>query len=204
MSYSKYEVVDYLIHSDTQYKLHLAQGLDNPGWAVGWTEPRGKILRTVFTSKSEKSSKEHFLKIYSRGPRELRDFQKQRVYNWENEVVLPNNTELTESKIKNLANRVHEYINQFYQRSKPELNLGYKRNFCYYDTKTHAIFLNKKGYNSLYVLHELAHAYNYYKYDGGHGASFVKIATMLYEEFMGIDHGELSNGIMDYKLVVAE
>ncbi len=194
-------------HYDAQSDAYLVMGthqrpdLKKPFNVVAWHSRHNKKLIDIKTFDSQTGARAHFSAALTapeapEHPLLDRDWQKDRLYKWENSFLNDSSARINKKEALALIRRVCKD----YNISEPELEwCAAKKGGAAYVIDEHKIYFSDRDAVSL--LHELAHAIDAVRHDkepdsgAEHAPAFVWLAIELYNRYAGIR--------MDYMIVSA-
>lgn len=175
--------------------LMLGKVRDTGEFFVAWKSRHKENLVDGKSFETEAAAAEYYKKLLDDGDLTARrsltkDFQKQAVYDWEDDSLLPRGAKITEKEARALIRKIaHDY-----DVPVPDLEWEEFTNVSGYDDDT--IYMGAR--DNISLLHEMAHHLHEYKVIGDdelppHSPGFVAIALALYHRYAGIDLAYLND-----------
>ena len=166
---------------------------------VAWVSRHNEQLSESKYFLDSRSATRYFNKTknethYPETPSLTKDWQKQRVYNWENKSLIPHALKINEKEAKSLIRKV----SRDFSIRQPKLKMEKVTWNAEYDSSTNTIHFGSR--DNITLLHELAHAIHIKETDdeplADHSPGFVWTAIELYNKYAGIN--------LSYLLLTAE
>lgn len=110
----------------------------------------------------------------------MRDYQKQKCYDWQNKFIHIRDTQ--EVEFENIQNIINYIWKEMRLEFPPLLNFSNKKNIIAEGNRHKIIWSNNHKAYTWLICHELAHSMT----DAGHGPKFVGMYMKLLEKFVGI------------------
>lgn len=157
-----------------------------PCYAVGWAACWQKNMRAYRTYPNPGKARVYFNRTRHKDPPQnsalCRDWQRNKVYGWEEDTLDKTTLTLDETQMKNVIRKISADFNL---AAQPALRLsGAARDYSYYDAALDEIGMGHRTLSAL--LHELAHAIDM-RANGnrwaGHGPGFMRTLITLAAQY---------------------
>ncbi len=158
------------------------------GYIVAWVAPEGRQIRKYNAFDSYHYAHAHFMQFKDNDPPPklpyIRDFQQQKVYDWENKNIKGSGARLSKRKAEAFVKTISEEFNL----QAPGLNFRQDSSdeYCYFKTEKHEIGGHAQFLNMGFLVHECAHMVDTYagNVNVTHGPSFVKNLIDLADKYI--------------------